>query len=116
MPDDACEETTYGETEDYMADIQVVYGINDQSLEANDIVISTLANNQYVIEFDATSTTDALMLYVINSAGQTVAYNRVYANGTKYRYELDMSYAAKGNYLIKLGNDNFFKTQKIIVR
>jgi hypothetical protein len=44
-------------------------------------------------------------------------FNNISKDSDKYIYDLDMSYAASGIYLVKMGNSSIgFKTGKIIVK
>ena len=51
---------------------------------------------------------------VYNVLGQRMVFHRFENTGT-FNYDLDMSYVAKGVYLVKVGNSSFGKVQKIIV-
>ncbi|MGY8926836.1 MAG: hypothetical protein ACKVJC_06040 [Flavobacteriales bacterium] len=52
-----------------------------------------------------------------NAAGQIVAFNNLEKEGDRFNYHLDMSYAANGVYIIKMGDlsKGIFETKKIIV-
>ena len=116
VPDDACEETAYGETEDYTANIDLSIGLEEGISEPNEMTINTLPNNQFEVNFTALNTNETLIITVHNTAGQKVIYNRVpNVNGT-YTYDFDMSYAAPGVYLLRLGSDKFGKVKKIVVK
>ncbi len=116
VPDDACEETQYGETEDYSANMGVL-GTVDQDIVAADLMVLTLANNQFDIslttEFDGVAS-----IAISNILGQTLAFNNLEKEGNSYNYKLDMSYADAGVYFIKMGdrNSKTYKTAKIIVK
>ncbi len=116
VPDDACEETQYGETEDYSANMGVL-GTIDQDIVAADLLVLTLANNQ----FDISLTTEfegRASIAITNILGQTLAFNNLEKEGNSYNYKLDMSYADAGVYFIKMGDNNSktYKTAKIIVK
>ena len=53
-------------------------------------------------------------LTVYNAIGQRMVFHRFENTGT-FNYNLDMSYVAKGVYLVRIGNASFGKIQKIIV-
>ena len=96
--------------------VDFTFGLRDISEENNDLQIAEVSANQFMISFESENTQDPLDIYVISSSGQIVAYNKVYYNGSGYQYDLNMNYAAKGSYLIRLGDDSFFKSKKIIVK
>jgi hypothetical protein len=53
---------------------------------------------------------------VHNTMGQCVLHNRVAKHGSTYTYDLDMSYAQKGMYIIRFGSDEYGKVRKILVK
>ena len=112
VPDDACEETTYGETEDYMVNIVTSLGIDDLNQNSEFSVIS-LGNNQFDVNLNSPYV-GKIELTVYNTLGQRMVFHRFENTGT-FNYALDMSYVAKGIYLVKVGNSSFGKVQKIIV-
>jgi hypothetical protein len=116
VPADACEETTYGETEDYTAQIGEL-GIEDFSITNGELIVLTKENNKFEIslitDFDGTAS-----IAVYNVLGQILAFNNLEKEGNAYVYRLDMSYATPGVYFIKIGDraSNSFKSAKIIVK
>lgn len=86
-------------------------------VENAQLVISTLPNKQFNISMN-TSFDGILSIEVINTLGQTVAFSNLEKDGNGYNYELDMSYAASGVYLVKMGDQRagIFQTGKIIVK
>ncbi|MBC8455547.1 MAG: T9SS type A sorting domain-containing protein [Flavobacteriales bacterium] len=113
VPDDACEETTYGETEDYTVNIVTSLGIDDLNQNSEFSVIS-LGNNQFDVNLNSPYV-GKIELTVYNALGQRMVFHRFENTGT-FNYALDMSYVAKGIYLVKVGNNSFGKVQKIIVK
>ena len=112
VPDDACEETTYGATEDYTVNIVTSLGIDDVNQNSEFSVIS-LGNNQFDVNLNSPYV-GKIELTVYNVLGQRMVFHRFENTGT-FNYDLDMSYVAKGVYLVKVGNSSFGKVQKIIV-
>ena len=115
VPDDACEETTYGETEDYTAQIGVL-GVEDTIFGENGLTVLTLENNNFDVILKTTKYSGALNLSVYNTLGQRLLYKKLENNGDGYNYKLDMSYAAKGMYLVRLGNKDNGRVKRIIVK
>ena len=113
VPDDACEETTYGETEDYTVNIVTSLGIDDLNQNSEFSVVS-LGNNQFDVNLNSPYV-GKIELTVYNALGQRMVFHRFENTGT-FNYALDMSYVAKGIYLVKVGNNSFGKVQKIIVK
>ena len=116
VPNDACELTQYGETEDYTANLGIL-SVEDLSISNAEFTVVSLANNQ----FDITLTTEfdgMASITIYNVLGQILAYNNLEKQGNNYVYRLDMSYADTGVYLIKIGDNasKTYKTSKIIVK
>jgi len=116
VPDDACEETQYGETEDYMANIVESLGIDDSVLGSSDFKIITQDNNQFNVSLTTVYNED-ISFSVYNISGQVIVFNNISKNSQKYIYNLDMSYTAAGIYLVKMGNSSIgYRVGKIIVK
>ena len=115
VPVDACEETTYGETEDYTANITDELGVNESFYNA-DFVISSQDQNYFDLSFKSPSYTNDLPVYVMNNLGQTLAYYLLEYDGTGFSKTIDMSYVASGVYFIKIGSKSLNKVQRIIVK
>ena len=116
VPDDACEETNYGETEDYIVNIVESLGIDDSVLATSEFRIITQDNNQFSISLSTLYNED-ISFSVYNVSGQVIVFNNISKNSDKYLYDLDMSYAAAGVYLVKMGNSSIgYRVGKIIVK
>ena len=117
VPANACEETQYGETEDYSADIDGVLGITQAAISNADLIVTSGQNNQFDIAL-VTSYEDRAAIGVYNVLGQLLAFNYIEKEGDRFNYQLDMSYAPSGVYIIKMGDifSNIYKTAKIIVK
>lgn len=86
-------------------------------LESSEIIVTTLPNKVFEITLN-TAFSDRMSISVLNALGQQVAYNNIEKEGAVYKYTLDMSYAAAGVYLVRMGDQtsNTFQTAKIIVK
>jgi len=113
---EACEETEYGETEDYTALVGAL-SVEDLSISQGSLIVTTLPNNQFDISL-TTSFDDVASIGIYNTLGQLLAFNNIQKEGDSFNYKLDMSYAASGIYLVKIGDQasNTYKTAKIIVK
>jgi hypothetical protein len=114
VPADPCEETQYGETEDYTVEIGA--SNIENPLGANNLVIATLGEGQFQITLDAPQEAGPLVIKVFNVMGQQIVENKVYSSNGIFQYDLDMSYAAAGSYLVKMGNYEIGKVARIVVR
>ena len=117
VPDDACEETTYGETEDYMVNVVTSLGFGEDELVESQFVIYSADNDNFMIKL-TTDYNDLMTFTVYDINGKILVFNNIEkTNGSSYVYDLDMSYADAGVYLIKMGNSTVgYKTGRIIVK
>ncbi|WP_347374529.1 GEVED domain-containing protein [Aequorivita sp. Q41] len=115
VPNDACEDTPFGETEDYTANIGVL-GIEDLSIRNGDFTITTEGNKRF--EINLTTRFDGpTYMAVYNMLGQQLKVKMINKLGDSYKAILDMNEAASGVYIIKIGGKDTktFKTGRIIV-
>ena len=116
---DPCDSQQYGTTHDYTVVVDAgtgTSGITNSTLEASDMLISSKEDNQYDISL-VTAFEGTVSIIIYNAAGEVMAFNNLNKAGDRYNYHLDMSYAAAGMYIIKMGDSstNTFKMEKIVV-
>jgi hypothetical protein len=116
VPFDACAPTAYGETEDYSTVIIQESSINESFMGDADLVVETQSKDQFTVKFSSNAVNDPLLITVHNVMGQQVVHNWVENNSGEYVYTLDMSYAAPGAYLIRLGDERGGKITRIVVQ
>lgn len=117
VPANACQETDYGETEDYTVNIGSL-GVDDLNISQSDFRIVSLPQNQFEISM-VTDYDGGVFLGVYNILGQEVAFNkRVPFVDNAYRVSLNMSNMSSGVYLIKMGGQTTtsYKVGRIIVK
>jgi hypothetical protein len=117
VPADSCEETTFGETEDYTANIGVL-GLSDIAISESGLIVSSSDNKNFEVHLSS-SYDGVIYAGIYNMLGQQLGVkttNRNDDNG--YRFTLDMSSAASGIYIIKVGalGSTTFKSEKILVK
>ena len=78
--------------------------------------ISTNGSNQFEITLSATSLSKDLDLYVYDALGQNLLWSTLRNENGTYRYDLNMSYASSGVYIVRLGDNAAFATKRIIVK
>ncbi len=117
VPDDACAETTYGETEDYMVNVVTSLGFGENELSESQFKIYSVDNDNFTIKL-TTDYSDLITFTLYDVNGKIVVFNNIEkTTGASYIYDLNMSYAASGVYLIKMGNSIVgYKTGRIIVK
>ncbi len=115
VPEDACADTTYGETEDYTVNITGNLSISDVASKNSNLVVTYQKNNQFEIILENSQSTDPLFFSVHNIYGQKIVQDKIVNRNGKYTYTLDMSYASAGVYLVRLGNNQSGKVKRIIV-
>ena len=112
-----CDNLDFGSTVDFSVNI-VESTLSTDDFRTNDSALNiiTKPNNQYDIVL-STPYAEDLTFNLYNLLGQQLVYGVISKdNEGKYVYNLDMSYASSGAYIIKVGRDNNFKTGKIIVK
>ena len=111
-----CENFSYGEVHDYTVNIVETLGVNNITLYNSEFKIISLDNNQFNISL-STNYTDNISFSVYDISGKILVFNNISKESDKYIYDLDMSYAASGIYLVKMGNSELgYKFGKIIVK
>ena len=114
VPDDACEETTYGETEEYTVVIvePFVDDINQLSSDVS-FSVNTLGNGRF--EFIIEGIDEKINIEIHNSAGQKVFDESNVPVKGSLNYKVNLSDQAAGYYLVKVGNENFIQTKRVNV-
>ncbi len=115
VPDNPCQDTQYGEVEDYKVLITNTLSKEEFTSKNTEFKVLSGNNKQFQLILDAKEITDALIVTVYDISGKRLVYHRVQNKNGQFIYDLDMSYAASGIYLVRIGNNNFGKIKKIIV-
>lgn len=124
---DPCNVMNFGTTDDYS--VVIVDGLEESELQQGELVISSSGENIFDIRF-TTTYQNPLWLTVHNLLGQKLVENMVrkglndipYTRDSSgkdlgsYNYTLDMSYAAPGVYLVRLGTREEGRVQRILVK
>ncbi|NBT86888.1 MAG: T9SS C-terminal target domain-containing protein, partial [Flavobacteriaceae bacterium] len=117
VPENACEETTYGETEDYTANIGGLDS-NDYVFSAAELLVRESDNDQFDIEL-RTQYQGPLYFALYNVLGQQLKFKTLAQSGPDlYQIKLDMAQAASGVYIVKLSGPELktYQSAKLIVR
>ncbi len=116
VPDDACEETQYGETEDYSANMGEL-GVNDLEFNNSDLIVYSTDNKNFSISLQSNYDGEVYVA-VYNLLGQQLGFKNVNKIGDSYRMELNLSNAETGVYIIKVGSQkgSSYKTERVIVK
>jgi GEVED domain/CARDB len=116
VSNDACAISTYGETEDYTANIGNL-GVNDTLISESELIIISLPDNQFEISL-RTDYDGTVYTAIYNLLGQQLGFKLIPKVDNIYRLNLNMSHTASGVYLLKVGGQTAtsFKTARIIVK
>jgi hypothetical protein len=117
VPENACEETTYGETEDYSANIGGLSS-DDYVFSSADLLVRESENDQFDIEL-RTTYQGPLYFALYNTLGQQLKFRTLSQSGPDlYQIKLDMAQAASGVYIVKLSGPELttYQSAKLIVR
>ncbi|QIE59592.1 T9SS type A sorting domain-containing protein [Rasiella rasia] len=91
-------------------------GVEDNILSDSDLLIVNKGNNMFDISLATQTLTERLTLTVTNVLGQNLLSYGLDNNGDGYRYELNMSYASSGVYIVRIGNSTSGVSKKLIVK
>ena len=116
VPDDACEDTQYGETEDYTANIGTL-GVNDNEISNSELIITSQENNNFEVTL-STNFEGKVYVAIYNMLGQQLGFKFAQNEGGTYKMNLNLSSAATGVYLVRVGGQNTttYKTGRVIVK
>ncbi|WP_340077133.1 GEVED domain-containing protein [Leptobacterium sp. I13] len=113
-----CDPMDFATTHDYKVNITDSTLSTDKfSLKDSEFVILYKGNKQHEISLSSLTVTEPLEISVYNMLGQQLVANKVINISGVYSYDLDMSYAPSGIYLIRIGNDTRGgKVKRILVQ
>ena len=116
VSDDACEETQYGETEDYTANIGTL-GVNDFEISNSELIITSQDNNNFEVTLN-TKYEGNVFVAVYNMLGQQLGFKLAQNEGGVYKMNLNLTSAATGIYLVRVGGQNSttYRTGRLIVK
>lgn len=114
---DPCDDLAFGRTNDYTAFFDPALSTEDSILEDSQFNVSSTDNKNFDINV-RTSFDGRGAIAVYNLLGQQIVFNNLAKEGNGFNYNLNMSYAASGVYLVKFldidGDASLVK--KIIVK
>ncbi|MEG9327693.1 GEVED domain-containing protein [Salinimicrobium catena] len=110
---DPCDVMDYGNTMDYS--VVIVSDIEESALEDSKLTISSFDGEIFDVNF-TTGYQQSLWITVHDLLGQKLVENKIEKGLRGYEYTLDMSYAATGVYLVRVGTRNEGRVKRIIVR
>ncbi len=102
----------FGTTEDYT--VVLVDGIKESELQQGEFIISSSEEDIFELNF-TTPYQRPLWLTVHDMLGQKLVEAMIKKGAIGYGYVLDMSYAASGVYLVRIGTREEGKVKRIIV-
>ncbi|MBW1295851.1 proprotein convertase P-domain-containing protein [Aquimarina litoralis] len=97
---------------------EVTLGVDENLDPNNPLQIIYKENNQFEIRFESEAVTDQLDMDIFNLSGQRLLNYRLdKINNVGYVYDLDMSYASAGIYLVRIKDkQNKSKIKRFVVR
>lgn len=113
---DPCDDLEFGRINDYTLRVTASMSVENSTFAGANLEIIEPEKNHFTITLRTTERTDDLKFAIYNLAGQTLASNWISNTSGKYTYDLDMSYAASGIYVVRLGDESGFATKKIAVK
>ena len=113
---DACGTLAYGRTNDYSVRIFNSLSVEENIFPDSELVVLEPEKNQFQISLSTNTTTEKMAVTVYSILGQKLAENWIENEYGSYVYDLDMSYASSGIYIVRLGNGDGGLSKKIIVK
>lgn len=107
-----CSVMDYGMTQDYS--VVIVDRISPSEIEEGELIIATPDNEVFEVLF-TTDYQGPVWITVYDMLGQLLVENKIDRVKGLYSYTLNMSYAATGVYLVRVGTREEGKVQRIIV-
>ena len=112
---DPCSIILYGATHDYsVVVVDSTLEIEDSLLNEAELLIVNVEDDIFNVILK-TPYDETLRITVHDMLGQTLVVNQIEKSARAYQYELDMSYAAAGVYLVRMGTRKVGKVKRIIV-
>ncbi|MDT0687938.1 T9SS type A sorting domain-containing protein [Autumnicola psychrophila] len=113
---DPCDVMDYGTTHDYSVNVtDSTLNIEDFILNEAELLVVSNPDGTYRVAIE-TDYDETLRITVHDMLGQKLLENKIENNGYGYVYDLDMSYAATGVYLVRVGTREFGKVKRFIVK
>ncbi len=113
---DPCEVMDYGTTHDYTVMVtDSKLDLEDTILNDSNLLVVSDGNNQFRVIME-TFITEPLNITIFDMLGQRMVYDKMEFTGLAQEYELDMSYAAAGVYLVRVGTEDAGKVKRFIVK
>jgi len=95
--------------------IENALSVEDPEITNATFSVIAIEENKYDIKF-TTSYNGRAEIGIYDFSGRLLSHNFLKKEGDSFNYKLDMSYAAKGVYLVKMGNSKSSKVKKITVK
>lgn len=114
---DPCGDLAFGRTNDYTAFFDDDLSVDDNAFDSADFTIYETSPSIFDISLRTNFDGNAA-ISVFNVLGQQVVFNNLDKEGDSFNYQLDMSYASKGVYLVQFSDveGGARIVQKIVVR
>jgi len=114
---DPCGDLQFGRTVDVSVNIiDTTLSTTGFLLDDSELQIVSNPNKQFDVIL-STAYNDDLTFNLFNMLGQQLVYDVIKKGSDgKYVYKLNMSYAASGTYIVKIGRGKSYQTAKLIVR
>ena len=108
--------TQYGETEDYTVNIGTL-GVNDNEISNSELIITSQENNNFEVTLN-TNYEGKVYVAIYNMLGQQLGFKFAQNENGTYKMNLNLSSAATGVYLVRVGGQNTttYKTGRVIVK
>ena len=114
--DDPCGFLDFGRTTDFTVKIIDPSFVQGVKLKEGELVVFSKENDQFNLLLRDTGMEQDMIVNVFAVTGQKIVENRIPNTNGNYLYDLDMSYATPGVYIVRIGTRKEGLVQKILVR
>jgi len=116
VPENACESSEFGETEDYKVNLVLPTGMTQLPEIYSRLEVRPYGNKQFEVSLITEQLKGFVLINLHNSLGYNLVENKVAYLGDRYTYHLDMSYASPGVYFVRMGTYKYGKVVKFVVQ
>lgn len=108
---DACIDVSYGETEDYLIEVK-----QENTSHPTQILLQDFGNNHFQIQLLYADIEKEYDISLYDISGKRLLYYPLRAQNGHFVYPLDLSYIAKGVYLLNIKSEGENLIKKILVK
>ncbi|MBK7238825.1 MAG: T9SS type A sorting domain-containing protein [Flavobacteriales bacterium] len=111
----ACDDMTYGRTNDYTANVTGIVGVGSDLANDANLSIQQMDGGRFMLTYTTAASNEKLPVSIYDTKGKLLAYYSLANNAGVYSKMLDMSYVSAGVYMVKVGSGSLNVVKRIVV-